>query len=266
MVTRTPTSWAVFFLRLLSILPSRKSNLKDKIGLIFWTCLTIGLTFCHVYQNLDAALGLLSLHSVYTLFAVLQKFIVPACQIIATIPTLYHLISYYPHIVEDNLLSALKNPWIFSVSVALSIISCFIQCKGVVGLCGIDPLLCVTILTLITVFYSIQILTFFMIGICMDQMRQKIENGSCGFVDISKKLAPEILKDYSMLKAGIAPLLFLVFSCSSLNIIAFSATMMIGKNWNYGILAAFFFCVLFYITLAIDKTFESLQAFLLELR
>ena len=83
---------------------------------------------------------------------------------------------------------------------------------------------------------------------------------------ITKKMASTILKDNELLKEGIAPILLVIFSSNSLNIIAFSAAILIAPNWSYGATTVFFLWDLFYITIAIDKTFESLQAFFLELR
>ena len=118
-------------------------------------------------------------------------------------------------------------------------------------------------------FFGVQILTFFMIGICMDQMRKTRENDCTGILElkgITKKMGSKILRDYGLLKEGIAPLLLVIFSSNSLNMIALSAAILIVPNWSYGATVVFFIWDLFYITIAIDKTFEALQVFILELR
>ena len=266
---RTPISRAVFILRLLSFLPSGKSTLRDKIGLLFWTGLASCVTFTNIYLNLEVAIVLLGQHSVYSLFGVLQKFIVPGCQIIATVPALYHLISHYPHIVEENLLSSPRHPLIFSVNIILCIFSCSLTVLGTVEYFKFNMFSASMALAQTILFFGVQILTFFMIGICMDQMRKTIENDCTGIQElkgITKKMGSKILRDYGLLKEGIAPLLLVIFSSNSLNMIAFSAAILIVPNWSYGATIVFFIWDLFYITIAIDKTFEALQVFILELR
>ena len=200
---------------------------------------------------------------------VLQMFIIPGCQIIATIPALYHLTSYYPHIVKENLSLSLKHPWIFSVNIILCIFSCSLTITGTVEYFKLDMFSTMMALAQTILFFGVQILTFFMIGICMDQMRKTIEDDCKVILDqkgVTKKMASKILKYHELLKEGIAPILLVIFSSNSLNIIAFSAAILIAPNWSYGATTVFFLWDLFYITIAIDKTFESLQAFLLELR
>ena len=269
MVTRTLISWVVFILHILNILPSGKSTLRDKNGLIFWTALTSSMTFTFVYLKLDVAFALLSQHSVYSLFMVLQGFFVPGSLIIATIPALYHLISYYPQIMEDNLLSSLKRPWIFAVNLILCILCYILTYEGVSKTCRLDMFSCVMTLTFMVIYFGEQILMFFIIDICMIQMRKKIDNVGTGVAELkgmTKKLASKILRDYGILKEGIAPLLFVIFSLNSVSIIALSVQIIVSPSWMLGANTVFLLWDLFYITITVDETFESLRAFLQELR
>ena len=51
MVTRSISSWFVFILSNLFILPSLKSKFMDRIGLCLWTGLAIGLSATSIFES-----------------------------------------------------------------------------------------------------------------------------------------------------------------------------------------------------------------------
>ena len=224
------------------------------------------MSIAFAYYYTEPIGNLLGQHSLYSLFKVIHLF-VTVIEIIVTIPALYYLISYYPFVVQDHHLHTPKQPWVFSINMILGIL-CLINSVKYIGYDN-NVLLALALQTLRALFWGLKMVSFFMIGTCMDQMRYRLEEDLPDNVELkifSQKMASSKLKEYCLLKAGVSPLLFCIFNTNVMLIIVYSLQLLRNPVLSGICKLAFMVWDLFYITITIDKTHESLQVLLLKLR
>ena len=263
MVVMTYVSYFVRFLSLVKIIPGGKSTLVDRIALIIWTVLSVVVSLAFMMANWEIIESIFSYKiSVSSIFN-LGSFVIPCLIIVLTLPALHHLVSYYPHVLTDTLLPSLQHSWLF---LANTVLCCSVAVVNALYL-PIDSSFYMVKITSMTYFPILMIISSFIIGICTSQIRTKMEKNA--LVLLTKDSATEILKEFQELKAGMSPLLFMVFSTKCINIIYLCSALLsfdaIPKP-AFVIVTAYYMMDLFYITTALHQTYNDFKAMSLKLR
>ena len=263
MVIMTYMSYIIRFLSLVKIIPGGKSTLVDRIALILWTVISIGVTTAFLIVNMENTKLLLSFKiSVTTVFTLSAGVFLPCLNIVAILPALHHLVSAYPHVLKDTCLPSLQHSWLFSANIVL----CFAAPIAAMWGLPFDILFYFTV-NLIAASYLmiLMIISSLIIGICTSQIKTKIEKNTQAL--LTKDSASKMLQEFQELKAGISPLLFLTFSAKCLTIIQiWSIILTYRPEVAYVLIAAYNMMDLFYLTTVLHQTYTTFKVMSLKLR
>jgi hypothetical protein len=117
--------------------------------------------------------------------------------------------------------------------------------------------------TLIIYWYSLMIISSFIIGICTAQIRTKMGENTL----LTQQYASEILQEFQDLKVGISPLIFMLFSSKCIILInLLSVILSTFPHTELVIRAAYLMMDLYYITTELDQTYNAFKAMTLKLR
>ena len=255
MVSKSPTSWVVYLLSLLRIIPSIKSSVLNKAGLFIWMSVSLGSATAYLFADMDAHTSLVKQYSVYNLLYIGSGTWIPLIQVMAAFPALHYLGSVYEHILRDPYLACPKKPWLFLTNAILCVSDLVMMIiLSVPHLSGLQSLALVSFCILLC---SLRLISSFTIGICTAQMTARLKNNDANllFLDCSS----EILQEFISLKKGLSPLLFLMFSTQCLILIVNSASLLIKPNYGFGVTSAYTMMDLIYSTFVIDHTYESFK-------
>ena len=258
----TYMSFIVHCLSLLKIIPGGKSTVLDRISLFIWTAVSVALSAVYLIISWDVIEVLCNQLSVSNLFILCSSFLLPILNLGATLPALYYLASAYPHILTDNLLPSLQNPWLFLANTVLC--AAALASYLVMAIPDDKSFYFIPVnVTIIIYWYSLMIISSLIIGICTAQIETKIRKNTL----LTQHHASKILQEFQDLKVGISPLLFMAFSSKCIVLInLLSLLLSTFPHTELVILAAYLMMDLFYITTELDQTYNAFKAMTLKLR
>ena len=263
MVFMTYMSFIVRLLSLLKIIPGGKSTVLDRISLFIWTAVSVGLSAAYLIISWDEIEFLCNQLSVSYLFILCSSYLLPSLNLGATLPALYYIASAYPHILTDKLLPSLQNPWLFLANTVLCAAACASSLVKVIPNDKSVYFIPVNV-TLLVYWYSLMIISSFIIGICTAQIRTKMGENTL----LTQQYASEILQEFQDIKVGISPSLFMTFSSKCIVLINLLSVLLSNyqETTELVILAAYLMMDLFYITTVLDQTYSAFRAMTLKLR
>ena len=216
----TYISFIIGFLSLVKIIPGGKSTLVDRIALILWTALSVLLSAVLLIADWET-IDLLSYKiSVISIFNLSADYFIPCLNIAGVFPALHYLVSTYPHVLTDKFLPSLRYSWLFLANTALCISAAIATLHESIE----NSFYFAVNLTATSFWYCLMIISSLTIGICTSQIQTKMEKND--LVLLTKDSASQILQEFQELKAGMSPLLFMVFSSKCIIIIQVLSTLL----------------------------------------
>lgn len=267
------------FLCLVKIIPACKSSLLDRLGLVLWTAVTVGLATGFLWTNRQWIEAEVDRFSVFSLFRLGSSTFVPCVQVVATFPAVYHLVTSYPSLLLalGRSAPALSQPWLFLVDMGLS---CARLTGSLLQACpsnpeadqstqaALEPRQCHTVITIISIIYvfSMKISTF-VLGVAAARFKANLDNGDRSIAVIDPIFhATTLNKELQDLKAGLSPLLFLNFSTKCVILIEKCVGLLAYPKWLFSVTVLYTLVDLFYAAVVLGETYDSFKSYTLSLR
>ena len=259
-------NWLVKLLRLCAVIPSLKSTIKDRVGLLVWTCFALGPVIAVIIEQEFHLRKLLHELNIFSFFTFLSLYGNAVIRASLTIPAIHFHVK--------------KNPSLFTVIVKLPE-KMFIFCLDVVLACL--SFIAIAYFTTATshsnygqvIFvimnmtsYLLMILSTFIIGLSMAQLK----NDQMKTTELFALDASASLDKFINLKAGISPLLFLVYTVKVLTLIVLPVCIFTGLGqdttpiWVNSLSVAYISVDIFYINTVATNAYEYVQSIILQLR
>ena len=244
-------SWKSVAARLVSclvfigLLPSAKSKLRDKTGLIAWLIISLALTvgWCHVmWANISS---LLHIRDVPSLMQLMTLYVSPVIQTIGSILACHTAAVHYPKLVRNPNIPNPSNPWIFLTIVFTSLASgtYFIMSAFRASIQNISVNVDLVFFCAMVTFLNLDtILCAFLVGTSTACLNQSIRQGKNALSKLSARtLGAAIVEEFRSVKMFLSPMLFIRFVCLCSVAIVYSYRTVVEKeNQFFGALA----CVL----------------------
>ena len=277
MICHNILSLIIAMLRLIKIIPNGKSRILDRVGLFFWTILSLSLSISFLHVEYSWIVRKVSESSVYALFDMGSSTFVPAVQITTTLPAVFFLSVTYPYLQQrvprrsdDDGTSppvlSLPQAWLFLVDILLGTSSfgfAFME-ECTEDHCLKDDYVGFVANTMY--FFGMNISTF-VVAVTVGRMETRLANaGAYDDGQFSLLAAPGLLREMRELKAGLSPLLFQTFSTKCIIIINFLVSLLSSPTWNGLTTLAFTLVDLLFTSVIISNTFDAFKTYALGLR
>lgn len=262
MFGRSVSANILTFLGFLRILPAGRINVQYTIGFITWMLLVVGLTAVFVYFDMSSEHWSFD-KSIPGVFSLLSSLVIPASQVVLTIPALSYLCFNNSCLVQDRKSPNPRRPLMFLFDLALYFLYYVIIVAG-------EPVKTWSGLGLTFLYYGVwsfaNVLTCFVIGTSLQHFCREItavENSASKIEGLSNTL--------NNLKNGLSPILFVM--CSTKCILIVIAALNMANPNTYNSNPALWVSVLAvtlwdltYITFVVDDTLAAYKGLTLTLR
>ena len=253
-------NWVFQLLRLIAVIPSGKSAIIDRIGLIVWTCLALGPNIAVIVDQWPNFKNLLNKLTIFSFFSNLSMFGNSLIRASLTLPSIYYLCMSNSKLFK----TPVKCPdqmAIFYLDILLALISSI----ATVYFNPANGGYATTMFAIMTTTSNLlMILSTLMIGLAMTQLK----------VDQNKTThyASEKLDAFKRLKDGISPLLFLVYFVKVLMLIVLPVYIFTGLKensmplWVSSLTVAYASVDLFYVNTVATSAYDNVKFIILQLR
>ena len=253
-------------LRLLLIIPTGLSKLRDTVGLILWTGLSIGILAFFFYMNKGLIYKNFYSHDFYQFFTMTMFTLNPAILLIGTIPAIHHLASKDYNLlktkavrVDDKLLFMLDI--LLCASNSIAVIVYFSQIYDYSIEKGAYM---VSLVSLKVAEGLLMMLATYIIAAVMAQLSNNPSQ------HINPKWAEPrglvVLQRFVKIKEGVSPLIFIIYTvkCSML-ILDF--VRLVARTDTVSMLnLSYYIYDIVYINTVASHAFEYVQSQIMELR
>ena len=257
-------------LRLLLIIPTGLSKLRDTVGLILWTGLSIGILAFFFYMNKGLIYKNFNSHDFYQFFTMTMFTLNPAILLIGTIPAIHHLASKDYDLlkskavrVDDKLLFMLDI--LLCASSSIAGIVYFIVFISQIDDYGIEKgAYMVSLVSLKVAEGLLMMLATYIIAAMMAQL----SNNPSQHINL-KWAEPRglvVLQRFVKIKEGVSPLIFIIYTvkCSML-ILDF--VRLVARTDTVSMLnLSYYIYDIVYINTVASHAFEYVQSQIMELR
>ena len=265
MFSKSVSANIISLLLLLRILPSGRSKVMDIVGFILWMLVFVGWSAVFVCFDLSLESWAVP-KSIPGAFRFLSNLVIPSTQVLLTIPALSYLCHNKPCLVQDRKLPNPQRLVMFLIGLGLYFLYYTISAIKFFD----EPIQEWNALKGITFLHFglwalANVLTCFVIGTSMKQVCRKIsDTDKC-----STDLIEEISADLHMLKKGLSPVLFMMFSTKCIllvNAALILATKTINHKPIWMSILAVTLWDLAYVTLVVDDTLAAFKGLTSRLR
>ena len=251
-------------LRLLLIIPSGYSKLRDYLGLVLWTSLGLGILAFFYYMNIDLIVNNLNSHDFYRFFTMIMTVLTPII-LLGTIPSVHYVAS-----IDDDLLMLARGTnqkALFMLDILLGVSSCAFDTlhqyqtnSDFQNLVYLVSFVMVKVSNCLLMLLATYVITMLMTQLNLEDRRQINPESTILAVYTLE------LEKFVKIKKGVSPLILIAYATKCSNLILYSVSLIFDPNTSVLLDLAYATCDIVYLNNIASDAYDYVQSLLLKLR